>query len=128
MSYSIIHTGSHCLAIQEFSSIVLVYVNHALALLFLFFYNVRIYCTENTTAHKMKNVSITELRANLLKYLKIAQHGEQINVTSKGTLLATLTPPVSQQSFAKDKLRELAKTAVLDDVLSPIEDAWDAMK
>ena len=76
----------------------------------------------------MKNVSITELRANLLKYLKIAQHGEQINVTSKGTLLATLTPPVSQQNFAKDKLRELAKTAVVNNVLSPIEDTWDAMK
>ncbi len=76
----------------------------------------------------MKNAGITELRANLLKYLKIAQHGEQINVTSKGTLLATLTPPVSQQSLAKDKLRELAKTAVIDDVLSPIEDIWNAMK
>ena len=76
----------------------------------------------------MKNVSITELRANLLKYLKIAQHGEQINVTSKGALLATLIPPLSQQNIAKDKLRELAKTAKVDDVLSPIEDAWDAMK
>ena len=76
----------------------------------------------------MKNVSITELRANLLKYLKIAPHGEQINVTSKGTLLATLTPPVSQQNVAKDKLKELAKTAIVTDVLSPIEDAWDAMK
>ena len=39
----------------------------------------------------MKNVSITELKANLLKYLKIVQHGERINVTSKGTLLATPT-------------------------------------
>ena len=76
----------------------------------------------------MKNVSTTELRANLLKYLKIAQHGEQINVTSKGALLATLIPPLSQQNIAKDKLRELAKTAKVDDVLSPIEDAWDAMK
>ncbi len=76
----------------------------------------------------MKNVSITELRANLLKYLKIAQHGEHINVTSKGTLLATLTPPAAQQTFAKDKLKQLAKTAVIHDVISPIEDAWDAMK
>ncbi len=76
----------------------------------------------------MKSVSITELRANLLKYLKIAQHGEQINITSKGTLLATLTPPVAQQNLAKDKLILLAKTAVINDVISPIEDAWDAMK
>jgi prevent-host-death family protein len=76
----------------------------------------------------MKNVSITELRANLLQYLKIAQHGERINVTSKGTLLATLIAPVSQKNCAKDKLRELAETAIVNDVLSPIEDAWDAMK
>jgi prevent-host-death family protein len=76
----------------------------------------------------MKSVSITELRANLLKYLKIAQHGEQINITSKGTLLATLTPPVAQQNLAKDKLILLAKTAVINDVISPIEDVWDAMK
>jgi prevent-host-death family protein len=76
----------------------------------------------------MKNITITELRANLLKYLKIAQHGEQINVTSKGTLLATLTPPVAQQNFARDKLRKLAKTAIIHDVISPIEDSWDAMK
>lgn len=76
----------------------------------------------------MKNVSITELRANLLKYLKIAQHGEQINVISKGTLLATLTPPVSQHNAAKAKLKKLAKTAAIHDVLSPTGDSWDAMK
>jgi prevent-host-death family protein len=76
----------------------------------------------------MKNVSITELRANLLKYLKIAQHGEQVNVTSKGTLLATLTPPVTQQNSARAKLRKLAETAVIHDVVSPTGDDWDAMK
>jgi len=76
----------------------------------------------------MKNVSISEFRANLLKYLTQVQQGEQINVTSKGNLLATLTPPVSQQNAARTKLRELAKTAVLHDVLSPTEESWDAMK
>ena len=76
----------------------------------------------------MKNVSISELRANLLKYLNIVQHGEQITVTSKGRPLATLTPPVSQYSAAKIKLRKLAKTASIHDVVSPAEDSWDAMK
>jgi len=76
----------------------------------------------------MKNVSISEFRANLLKYLTLVKHGEQINVTSKGDLLATLSPPVSQQNAARTKLRELAKTAVLQDVLSPIDESWDAMK
>jgi len=74
----------------------------------------------------MKNVSISELRANLLKYLKNAQHGEQINVTSKGVPLATLTPPLGQQDTAKAKLRKLAKTAIIHDVVSPIGEEWDA--
>ena len=76
----------------------------------------------------MKNVSISELRANLLKYLTLVQQGEQINVTSKGNVMATLTPPISQQDAAKIKLEKLAKTAVINDVVSPIGDSWDAMK
>ena len=76
----------------------------------------------------MKNVSISEFRANLLKYLKCVQQGEQINVTSKGAVMATLTTPVSQQQAAKMKLEQLAKTAVIHDVVSPIEDSWDALK
>ena len=76
----------------------------------------------------MKSVSISELRANLLKYLTLVQQGEQINVTSKGNVLATLNSPVSQQDAAKAKLGKLAGTAVIHDVISPIEDSWDAMK
>ncbi len=76
----------------------------------------------------MKSVTISEFRANLLKYLKNAQYGEQINVTSRGAPLATLSPPVIQHNSAKAKLRKLAKTAIIHDVVSPIEDSWDAMK
>ncbi|RDH86774.1 MAG: type II toxin-antitoxin system prevent-host-death family antitoxin [endosymbiont of Escarpia spicata] len=76
----------------------------------------------------MKNVSISEFRANLLKYLRVVQNGEQLNVTSKGTPLATLTPPVSQHKTSRAKLRKLANTAIIHDVLSPIDDSWDAMK
>jgi len=76
----------------------------------------------------MKNVSISELRAKLLKYLTLVQQGEQINVTSKGNVLATLNPPVSQQDAAKIKLENLARTAVIHDVISPSKDGWDAMK
>lgn len=76
----------------------------------------------------MLDVTITELRANLLKYLKIAQRGEKINVTSKGASLATLTAPVAQRSDAKEKLKQLAKSAVINDVVSPANEHWDAMK
>ena len=76
----------------------------------------------------MKIVSISELRANLLKYLTLVQKGEQINITSKGRLMATLNPPIDQQDGARARLEELAKTAVIHDVTSPIEDHWDAAK
>jgi len=76
----------------------------------------------------VKDVSISEFRANLLKYLKIVQRGERINVTSKGAPLATLTPPISQNEASRAKLKKLAKTAVIHDVLSPIEESWDAMQ
>ena len=76
----------------------------------------------------MKNVSISEFRANLLKYLQLVQQGEPINVTSKGNLMATLTPPVSQQVAARIKLDKLAKSAVIHDVITPVDDSWDAMQ
>jgi prevent-host-death family protein len=76
----------------------------------------------------MKNVSISEFRANLLKYLTLVQQGEPINVTSKGDVMATLTPPVSQQIAAKTKLDKLAESAVIHDVITPVDDSWDAMK
>jgi len=76
----------------------------------------------------MKNVSISEFRANLLKYLTLVQKGEAINVTSKGSLMATLNPPVGQQKAARLQLDKLATTAVINDVISPGEDSWDALK
>ena len=76
----------------------------------------------------MKTVSISELRANLLKYLKSVQQGERINVTSKGRPLATLSPPLDQHHAARTRLRKLAKTAAIHDVISPTGDSWDALK
>ena len=76
----------------------------------------------------MKNVSISEFRASLLKYLTLVQQGEQINVTSKGNVMATLTPPISQQDAARIKLEKLAETAVIHDVISPVEEDWDVLK
>jgi len=71
---------------------------------FLFLYIVIVH--DHPGAFKKRSVSISELRANLLKYLKIVQQGERINVTSKGRPLATLTPPVSQHNAAKARLSQ----------------------
>ena len=76
----------------------------------------------------MKQVTISEFRANLLKYLKVVQRGEQMTITSKCRLLATLIPPISQHKASREKLATLARTAVIHDVVTPVEDSWNAMK
>ena len=76
----------------------------------------------------MISVNITELRANLLKYLNKAQHGEEVTVTSNGQRLATIVAPIDQKRRAKAKLKRLAKTAKIHDVASPIDAQWEAMK
>ena len=75
----------------------------------------------------MLTVNISELRANLLKYLERASHGEQITVTTNGKILATITPPADRKEMAKKRLDELAATAKIKDVTSPLGNEWDAM-
>jgi antitoxin (DNA-binding transcriptional repressor) of toxin-antitoxin stability system len=74
----------------------------------------------------MKQVSISELRANLLKYLQQVHGGETIDVTSKGVVLASLVPPLAAREAARDTLARLAETAVIHDVVAPIDEEWDA--
>lgn len=71
-------------------------------------------------------VNISDFRANLLKYLEKANSGEHISVTTNGKLLATITPPVQQKELARKRLEELATSAKIHDVTSPIDSQWDA--
>jgi prevent-host-death family protein len=75
----------------------------------------------------METVNISDLRANLLNYLKKASEGQEILVTSHGEVLATIVPPVDKFKRARIKLNELAKTAVIHDVVSPTGEQWDAL-
>lgn len=72
------------------------------------------------------DINITDFRANLLKYLKMTQSGQEISITSNGKILANITPPTKQKNDAIDKLNELAKTAQIGDITSPIDMKWDA--
>ena len=74
----------------------------------------------------MKQVSISELRAHLLDYLTRVQRGERFTVTSRGRAMATLISPVDHREEARARLDELARTAVLHDVVSPLDEPWEA--
>lgn len=75
----------------------------------------------------MLTVNISDLRANLLKYLEKASHGEQITVTTNGRVLATIAPPTDRKALAKKQLSDLAATAKIRDVTSPTDTQWDAL-
>ena len=74
----------------------------------------------------MKTVNISEFRANLLKYLEIANSGEQISITSNGKTLATVGAPVNQQEGARERLQAIAETAQIGDIISPSNEEWEA--
>lgn len=75
----------------------------------------------------MLTVNISEFRANLLKYMEKANHGEQITVTSNGRVLATIIAPVDRKALARKQLSDLAATAKIHDVTSPLDSEWSAM-
>jgi prevent-host-death family protein len=75
----------------------------------------------------MQTVNISDFRSNLLKYLEMANSGEQISVTSNGKLLATIIPPINQKEQARKKLKALASSAKVHDVTSPIDSDWDVL-
>jgi prevent-host-death family protein len=74
----------------------------------------------------VETVNISELRANLLKYLEKANAGQQITVTTNGKVLATISPPAQQRESAINQLRAIAATAKIHDATSPIAVDWDA--
>jgi len=75
----------------------------------------------------MLTVNVSDLRANLLKYLEKASRGEQITITTNGRVLATIAPPADRKAMARKQLGQLAATARIRDVTSPIDGQWDAI-
>ncbi len=76
----------------------------------------------------METIAVSYLRANLMKILKEIEHGEIINITSRGKVVAKLIPPEYSRENAKNKLKEISKTAVINDVISPIDVQWKVME
>ena len=72
------------------------------------------------------NVNITELRQNLPAYLKRVRQGERIRVTSRGQIIAELTPPTAsadEVALARKRLR--GSVVRYDDPFEPAFPAGD---
>jgi len=76
----------------------------------------------------MEKVGVSTLRENLSIFLKKVQKGEIITITSRGHEMARLVPVEDNAFKSKEILRELGKNALIGDIISPIDETWEAMK
>ncbi|HIJ56378.1 MAG TPA: type II toxin-antitoxin system prevent-host-death family antitoxin [Deltaproteobacteria bacterium] len=75
----------------------------------------------------METIGVSKLRENLLAYNNEAQQGEAIIITSHGNEIAMLVPVKKETEASRNALKELRKTAQVGDVVSPIEEEWEAV-
>ncbi len=76
----------------------------------------------------MERVGISTLRENLAIFLKKVQKGAVITITSRGHDMARLVPVEDKSVKSRKRLRKLGKNALIGDIISPIDEEWEAMK
>ncbi len=76
----------------------------------------------------METIAVSKLRENMVLFLKKVQQGKSIAITSRGNEIAMLVPIEKKMEASKNALKQLRKTAVVGNVVSPIEEDWKAMK
>jgi prevent-host-death family protein len=76
----------------------------------------------------MESVGVSKLRENMALFLNKVLQGESIAITSRGTEIAMLIPIKNKKEVSRNALKQLRKTAIVGDVVSPIEEEWKALK
>lgn len=76
----------------------------------------------------MDTIAVSELRAHLVSVLRKIEKGSTITITSRGRAIARLVPPENSMEKARKALQELRKTAIVNDVLTPIDESWEVME
>lgn len=74
----------------------------------------------------MQGVNITELRNHLPKYLDSVTKGDEIYVTSHGKVIARILPPLDVHQEAKRELHHLRTICKVGDVVSTVDEEWNA--
>ena len=79
-------------------------------------------CFVRWDASCMIRVSVSDLRQNLPAYLKRVQAGEQLQITSRGRVIARIEPERDPAEDARQWLHALRDRVSLGDVVNPIPD------
>jgi len=73
----------------------------------------------------MLAIGISEFRANMSAILQRVQNGEIISLMVREMEIAKLVPPDYARLAARQQLEGLRQSAIVGDVLSPIDEQWD---
>ena len=73
-------------------------------------------------------IPVSRLRENLVSFLKKVEAGEEIVITSYGRKIAKITSLEDEKKEDLNILKQLRKTAVIKDVMSPLKEKWKASK
>lgn len=71
-------------------------------------------------------VNVTELRRNLPAYLADVRKGKEIEVTSRGKVIARIVAGGDPHQEARERLLALRKHCYVGDVVSPTGAKWEA--
>jgi prevent-host-death family protein len=74
----------------------------------------------------MTEVNVSDLRQHLPSYLRRVQAGEELAITSHGRVVARLVPDSDPSAAAKARLAQLRSKAIVNDVVAPIGEDWEA--
>lgn len=74
----------------------------------------------------MIEVTVSDLRKNLQRYLNRVAHGEEVRITRRGEVIARVVGSDGAAAEARDALASLHRVSVIGDVTSPIAEAWGA--
>jgi len=72
----------------------------------------------------MKTIAVNNLKNNIIKFLEIVKHGEELIITSHRKQIAKIIPPEDEIIKARKKLTFIQKTAEIGDVVSPVSNEW----
>jgi len=75
----------------------------------------------------MTKIAVSKLRANLMQVLEQIKQGAQIQITSRGKVVAQVVPADEAQEQAKITLKHLAKDANVGDMINTIDETWNAV-
>jgi prevent-host-death family protein len=76
----------------------------------------------------MEKIAVSTLRENLSVYLKKVQNGQAITITIRGREMAILVPIKNKKKQSVKILQDLGQSAVIGDIVSPIDEDWEVLK